>query len=77
MKPFVPFLFPLLCAVSAVAATMTCQAMERANQRKRQAADMLSHGNDCAPSSTLKDCAAAVLLSGLFLVLIILTFSAA
>ena len=76
MNALFPLLFPALCAVSAVAFVMAGQAADRAASRAAEQAEMLDHGNDCAPSSTALDCVKAVLLAGLFLGLVILTFAA-
>jgi hypothetical protein len=75
MHALIPFLFPAACAVSAMAFVMCGQAADRAAKRELAALEQLSHGNEQPPSSTALDCVKAIMLAGLFLGLVILTFS--
>jgi hypothetical protein len=77
MHTIIPFLFPAICAVSAVAFILAGQAADRAALRAAQELEQLSHGNEQPPSSTVLDFVKGLILAGLFLGLIILTFSIA
>ena len=77
MHPIIPFLFPAMCAVPAVGFVLAGQAADRAAHRAAQELEQLSHGNDLPPSSTLLDFGKGLILAGLFLGIVILTFSIA